>query len=622
LANNENKKRRQENSIKNPGAAVVIFNYKHRLGTAGLSLDEAHEIDQLILNTVSLRKVSTSKSKSQPEGRFEIHLAPTKNWVQSITPGSWCVILMSQDKIFPDDTKWNTPKAKLNKLKMVGRIESVRAVTAVDQATGAITTEYVVQGEDWGGILNTHLYVDPLIRGQADQRNPIGAAERYIYNEKLISFGKGDVPLPTSSENIKALLAFWGRTTEAKSSIKETFLSTGRLAEAKNQFKLPKELASFLDLPDASNREGVAFADVINVVSGKLTGPDNADDETGSSYEEIDDGAAPIMLDSILGSHSFWQLIINNSNHWINDTYADLRWEFDSRPSVRASRPKFTIYNRVKPFSLNVSNTLLAQANDDGANSFSPKKLEDFISEFKNIRVHEIDRGDLLLVNAGTNWRDRFNFIEVNVGSGMLAGAADNKNYSAETKLRNQTFDEVAIGRDGFKPMIVNAKYIPKDPASNKLDPFRVLEYKTMNREWFFNIHRMLNGSMTLVGQSNYIAVGDNILIDADAIFTGRNANKDHIENRNRAYLLAHVEAISHTCSVSETGARNFVTEIQFVRGIITDQNGNELDNDVLLDENTNELTPKQELNSNRVFGTSSGKNGQADPDVQKLKGK
>ena len=143
-----------------------------------------------------------------------------------------------------------------------------------------------------------------------------------------------------------------------------------------------------------------------------------------------------------------------------------------------------------------------------------------------------------------------------------------------------------------------------------------------MNREWFFNTHRMLNGSMSLIGQSEYMAVGDNIMIDADAIFAGKNANLDHITNRDRAYMLAHIESVSHTATVNDNGARSFMTEVQFVRGIIVDKNGNELATDVLIDQDTSKVTPAMELNSNRVFGTSSGKDGGADPDTQKLKGK
>lgn len=616
MASNVDKLKRNQNAIKNPGAAVVIFNYKHRLGTPGLSEDQAHEIDQLILNTVSLKSVSTSKTKSQPAGRFEIRLAPTKNWVNSITPGSWCVILMAQTKIGAGDTKYNDPTASEDKVKMLGRIESVRAVTAVDQVTGAITTEYVASGEDWCGILNTALYVDPLIRGQADEQDPIGTASRMIYNSEIIGHGSPKVPLPTSSDNIQTLLSFWGRTSTARANFKKELLNQGRIAESKNQFRLPKEVYKYFGFTDSSGLKSGNIADIIKVVHGKLKAKDTGTNFT-AAYEPVDDGAAPIMFDTLLGINSFWQLVMNNSNHWINDTYTDLRWE--------NGKAQLVVYNRVKPFSFKTLNELTQLAQNEVRakqnQSIYPKGLKDLVSPFKNIRTHEIDRSDVMMVNVGTNWRDRYNFIEVNVKAGMLAGAPGNETYSAETKLKNQTFDEVAIGRDGFKPMIIDAKYIPKNAVDNKLDPFRILEYKVMNREWFFNIHRTFNGSITLIGQDKYIAVGDNFIIDADAMFPGQNANADHIKNKGKAYFLAHIESISHNASVSDNGARSFITEIQFVRGVIVDKNGEQLKDDVFIDEDTSKVTPTQELNSNRVFATSSGKGGKMDPDVQKLKG-
>lgn len=647
------KKRRNENAIKNPSAAVVIYNYKHRLGTPGLSEKQAHEVDQIIINTVSLLSASTSKSKSQPAGSFEIRLAPTKNWVNSITPGSWLVILMGQTRLFSKDTKYNTPTARQSKVKMLGRIESVRAVTAIDQGTGMITTEYVVSGEDWGGILNTTLYVDPLIRNEKkDGADVWGTNARMIYNNKAVGWGKDHV-LPSSSENINALFSFWGKGNANLAAVtSDVKITNGRIGNSENRFRMPEELHKYFGftatVEESSStarfiKDGVKtsttvtnpsgnFADIIKVIGGKLTKKDTGSN-FNDAYEKVHDGASPVMFDTLLGHNSFWQLIMNNANHWINDTYAEMRWE--------NGRAGLAIYNRIKPFANRGVRALLdpglvekskttsseyknneSRHNDAKREDAALKGLSDFVSPFKHIRTHEIARSDVMMVNVGSNWRDRYNFIEVNVSSGRMAGGKGEQSFNAETKKANQTFDSVAIGRDGFKPMIINAKFIPTDVKTKKLDPFRIVEYKVMNREWFFNLHRTLNGSLTLIGQDDYVAVGDNLIIDADAMFPGQNTNEDHINNKGKAYFLAHIESVSHNVSVNEVGARSFITEIQFVRGVITDKNGEELKKDIYLDENTHDVTPTQELNQNRVFSTSSGKDGKMDPDIQKTKGR
>ena len=106
----------------------------------------------------------------------------------------------------------------------------------------------------------------------------------------------------------------------------------------------------------------------------------------------------------------------------------------------------------------------------------------------------------------------------------------------------------------------------------------------------------MLNGGVTFIGLDNYIQVGDNIMIDASVLgeapfnkpqsdsskpdlgFVGPllpdgGANRD--SGRDIGFLLAHVEQIEHSFTVDPvTGARKFVTTVRFIRGIITDENG------------------------------------------------
>lgn len=597
--------------IKNPGAAVLIFNYKYRMGAEPVTEKQAHEVEQIILNTVSLRGVTTSKSKSNPAGNFQITLAPTKNWVNSITPGSWCVILMSQNPIKSSETKYYKPKVEEDSFKMLGRIESVRMASTKDQSTGATMTEYIVTGTDWGDIFNNSLYVDPRIRSAADGKNPIGTAERMIYNKLRTGESGNESYLKTSTENIKTILSFWGRENITGTDISETYAALGKMEKTANQFKLPKEVSQYMGFSDRNDNNSKAIAQLLAVIAGKLTGKDNG---KKPPYEIIDDGHSIITPDSILGTNSIWQIIMSNANVWINEVFPEVRFQ--------NGIPKLSLYNRVKPFAL-VDNQGIQDRNskEDVVNQTDKddESLTDLVSQFKNIRSHNIKGEDIILVNVGTNWRDRYNFIEINISAQMSPGSKENKVMSAEMKRKNQMFDKAAIGRDGFKPLIVNAKYIPKTSDKTKLDPFRVQAWKAINKEWYFNIHRMLNGSITVSGQSNYIPVGDNIKISADVIFPGMNANEDHVNSgKGKAYFLAHIESISHSASVSASGARSFTSQIQFVRGIIVDVNGNEISQDRLVDHDTSKVTPKQEVNKH-VFGTSSGKDGGQDPDIQKL---
>lgn len=580
----------------NPSAAVMIYNYSDRLGQESSSGNE-NEIDQIILNTASLISITTSKQKSQPAGQFEFVLAPTKNWVTAITPGSWCVILMGRTPIDNNETKYNNPKVKEEHFKMLGKIESVRAATEVDQETGALKTNYVVTGQDWGHIFNSYLYVDPTARNKDE--TTIGAAQRLLYDNIVKTYGSTNTQQEIkwhSTNAIRAILSFWGITDQASAAVgAETQDKT--LAKALNQFALPTELAKYMDF------DNEAIADLLRVRTGVLTdldkysGVDSADDDHS-------DGTGFLEPRSLFGTNSVWQLMMDNCNNILNELVTDIRFE--------GGKPLLTVYKRVKPFAINDESTIFS-----GGGSFARK----FLSPFKYVRQVSIPKEDVITMNAGTNWRDRYNFIQVNFGRQIMKQEKNNQFLQASLRDKQQIFDRKSIRRDGLMPMQLTLKYVPPsntDPSRTDFE--KGTEYKYLAKEWYFNTHKMLNGVLTIIGQDQYIGVGDNIIVPSEVISSAKNINQDSINNRS-SYILAHVEAVSHTVNVNENGARSFITNISFVRGIVTDSSGNPIGDSQTLDQDTSILTPSQELNSDRVFATSSGKDGKSDPDVQKLRG-
>ncbi len=130
-------------NIRTPHAAVIVWNYIDRIGNDGVS--NLNDTEKAIISTLSCVSIPTSKSKSTPQGTFQLVLAPYKNWVSTLTAGSWCAILMSNEPITEKDLR----KANKNHVKMIGKIESVRVQTATDDS-GARRTQYYVTGVDWG----------------------------------------------------------------------------------------------------------------------------------------------------------------------------------------------------------------------------------------------------------------------------------------------------------------------------------------------------------------------------------------------------------------------------------------------------------------------------------------
>lgn len=641
---------------KTPNAAVFIYNYQDRLGSENLKIDP-FSVDQIILNTVSLKSVSTQKSKSSPNGAFEFRLAPIKNWVTAITPGSWCVIIMSNDKI-DDAAKYGGGRVDEKSFKMLGRIESVRAVITTNQTTGARESEYIVTGSDWGVIFNSKFYVDPINRQPND--TALGMAERFLYDEYLLnnaggfdikelgskpdpdyvrraqdndevkanrqeqnaffkSFSKKNqvTPplkldalkgeqksidsksgLPTSRINVNFLLKFWGQSDTQTANL-ESETGSKLLGKSKQQFRIPKQLAKYMQFKDKSESESPLIGQMIQQISGTL--------ESQDKYTNKDNSAGIIDFNTILGEHTMWQIISNNVNSLTNELVPEIRFE--------NGLPKLTLYNRVRPFCIN----LLPKVQEGN------EKLEDgeskrgdivklYYSKYKHVKKIQIDSDDVIACNYGTNWRDRLNFIEVNIARSLFQEA-----FSSDIKLESQIRDEDSIGRDGLQSWIASTQYIPIN-SQKDLEPLAVFAYKNLLKEWYFNTHKMFNGTLTLIGQDQYIQVGDNVMVDSKVInMENSNNNAKQKAERDRTFMLAHVESIQHQTVVDQNGGRVFTTTIDFVRGIITDVNGNLIVTDDIpgaVDQDAEKVQPIDEKNK-QTFATS----GPLDPDRQKLRG-
>jgi hypothetical protein len=135
-------------------------------------------------------------------------------------------------------------------------------------------------------------------------------------------------------------------------------------------------------------------------------------------------------------------------------------------------------------------------------------------------------------------------------------------------------------------------------------------------REWYFGTHRLLNGTIVLHGTNDYIGVGNNIRFEAKLLNPNPNINAATKALGENQYILAHVESVSHQFTVSGEGSRSFTTTINFVRGIVTYENG-ETVGQGLLDVNAAGLSQSDDRNRKNVISTSTDQ----DPDPQTIEG-
>lgn len=570
--------------VKTPHAAVLVWNYNDRVGApTGNEYNSTGVVDPIgtekdvlpvIISTLSCVSIQTSKSKSQPDGRFNLVLAPFKNWVSNLTAGSWCAILMSNEPIKEADLS----RANPNQVKMIGRIESVRCETQAAE-DGTRQTLYYVTGVDWGHIFNSILYIDNLIAAPNDPKTQGNMAAVAIRNAL---FGKKGSPESfTVAENLTNLLDIMGKDLGGYTKVGNEI---GRLSNTIYEFTIPEQLTKFLDLKDSKGAAAKAINKGLTLTVGSLYDKHKYDDPAESVG----------FLDpfSLQGTHSIWQILLENSNPALNEMFCELDW--DKKLELR-------IYNRIKPFSFK---------------GFKPKagQAKSLKSYFQFIKTHKLDAVDIISVNAGTNWRDKFNFIEIKPQFQDFAIVAN------WYKQKSQVFDPESFKREGFRPLIVDTKQFPAKkgqlPTDAGIQWDQLEVWAKLMREWYFDTHRMLNGTITLQGSTEYIAVGNNIMFDAGLLNPTPNINKKTRDSGKNHYIMAHVENVSHSFGVSPDGARTYRTTIQFVRGIVTYENG-ELVGDGMLDQNATLVTQAEDRNSLNVNSTSDI----LDPDPQKVRG-
>jgi hypothetical protein len=604
-------------AIKTPHAAMIVWNYTHRLSSSDTTYDKLHATDPVMISTASIINIETIKSKSSPAGGFTVTLAPTKNWVSVLTPGSWMVLLMSQDAITASDLPQYNGQADPNKVKFLGRIESTRVSVAVDPESGARRTNYVITGTDWGDVFTTSIYVDPAARDP--QSNVVGQSVRLLYENYL----KTNINFQnwlTSTKNVQILKNFWGtaNTSSMLRDLNEKFnkeitqYGDKKVIKATVTMRMPESLSQYFNYFGRSTPT-YNIAELITVVSGCVYRPTSSKASKDNIYFDVygtsNDGVGIIEPAKLLGQHTAWELIHDASNEVINEVMCDIRWSITKKGTLQ---PILALYKRVRPFTLrNHGGKATGKESDrqrarrEGWNQLTKDGL---VAKFWDVRTIKIPVEDVINVDAGTNWRDKLNFIEMMPDTSMAPDAY--KTTGDQIKAQAQEFDENAFSREGFRPMMGTSRYVAvKDGNPNQPDPFIVRTWKYLLREWYFNTHVLLNGTITIMGQNSYIQVGDNVMFDSRIINFTPNINLDGTKatttDDNSMFILAHVESIRHSFSVSDTGARMFRTTIEFVRGAVVNSDRRPV-TDGRLDLSTDETSSNQKLNNANIFGISS----------------
>ena len=559
-----------------PHAAVKIWNFNERLGAEGSNLSSIDNIDEVIISTVSCTSIQTSKSKGNPVGGFTFTLAPTRNWLSSITVGSWCAILMSDQPIDQSQLDQASPTS----LKMIGKIESVVLDTTM-MGDGTRVTQYVVSGSDWGHIFNNVCYIDNLIAQENDPKNQGNTIAAVLQNAML---SDGNTPQSFKvDDNLSTIIGIFGISS---AGIQSAAQAINRVGKSVYDFLIPTDMARFCNFVDADGNINLStkISDILTLQTGKLAAYDD--------YEESNEAFGYINPFDLQGTHTFWQILMDNSNPALNEMYNEIEWDI----VAGTLRPSLTIYNRIKPFSFR----------DDLSR---PASAINILSPFNFVKTHVVDNVRVNKVTASTNWRDKYNFVEIR------PQFSDFNVLGNLTEQKTQGFDEAAFNREGFRPLVVGTKQFPVAPDNTKTFNFNTDYFEgwvALLKEWYFDTHKTLSGRVVIYNNDQYISVGNNVLFEVGLVNPSLNINSGNKSSPTTNYILGHVENVRNSFSNID-GTRTYFTEVDYVRGLVVDSSRN-IVGDGTLDQMALSLLGEYGNSKNTI-----GQSGSVDPDPSKL---
>jgi hypothetical protein len=410
-----------------------------------------------------------------------------------------------------------------------------------------------------------------------------------LFSENV--FNASDTPLingvPT---NLYSLLSVMGGPLKLP--------ETSRLAKATHNVSMPSELSAFFKFKDGMGGTSGSnqFTELITIVWGALKDLDDYDQS-----DEKKTGLGWIDPFSMVGQHSLWSVLQDNSNYALNEMFPEMFW------AKEGEGPQLLLYNRIKPFSYTDK-------------PVSTKIDSSMRSKFQDVAFHKLDKEAVISANAGTNWRDKFNFLEIKPDISELNSVLNKLIKPKAQAYAGQGNSSDVFDREGFRPIMFTIKQLPfSEEGVNKPLPDDIIEkWVQLAQEWYFDCHRLLNGRIIMQGSSEYIPVGDNIMFDASLIGITTNHNSAAVGNGKAMYILGHVESVQNNFSVNGDGSRTFQTTIQYVRGIFVDESRS-LIGEGTIDTLAEKLAAPDSLNSRTVVAKATSDQPKNDKKVKGL---
>lgn len=469
-------------------------------------------------------RCSINKSKNSSSGGFSFVLKRGNSddrgqtvsdkkidYLRLVSPGDWVMIYMKSDgEIDTESTDSDSG------LKLLGIVENVRYVEIDDPTLGKPRLEYVVTGRDFGKILESDIYFNPVVASVPELQQILGI-KFALESSAALGGGPGKSP----DEIIKTMIKFYIGGSLASSS------------KAAQQWYVPGYIAKQFGNTRASEGGSIPFADMLNL---KYIGLHryNANQE----FQGVGKLLGESVMISAPASGTVWQALQQWANPSLNELVVDLKKttaigrtksgkkNYKLEPAVQLRQVPFSSLKSAEtsPFARSGSGQLGGQVAD------SEKTM------FINFPRHVIQSTDVKQKNIGKSDFERVNAIIVTPGL-----------FNAEPLVQayRMAINIPSIQRYGLKLLETSSAY------ATKKEEFLSHATKCVSllADWFLNAHLLYNGTIVTTGTDEFVEVGENLFIeDVSQLF--------------------HIEAISYIYEINQQdGGTTYNTEFQVSRG-------------------------------------------------------
>ena len=464
---------------------IVVFSWDYNSSktTTESQLGESTPFD------VSNYLISASMTKTMeaPAGQFQFQLANDRDWKEVIKKGMWVIIYTSNDgdlaispnrgditvgdsskKVRVDSISTTKLKSQKSKIRMIGRVDTVRAQGSTGAERGEFEVNFVISGRNYGAI-----YEDTEI-----WHNQV------LYDQSLLNAAQAKI----NASDIKTVDGLL-------STLHDLFLAPDKFPEAKNklgsltsiarQWLWPSKLMSALDISLSSSSSYYGnIPDLLNF------------SKTPASY--------PVESPTALLNGVAWSRLKAHSIEPYHELFVELN--DDGQPRLNF---------RLMPLIVNKRSVSKYKDIADlaGDSLFYGKPVNGQV---------ELDDLDIISWDLGEDDHTRYNMFWSTLNTSLVNIQTSNgliQDNSPETGFPR--VNQNSVRRHGFRKLFseVNANIILGSEQSN-LDLVR--QFNEYALEVWERSHEYESGTMTIIG-NNDIKLGKTVLINPDSPY---NSNK------------------------------------------------------------------------------------------------